>query len=419
MVFTWVRFPWVTLIVDFSMNDINKLFFELIQVALGVRVCLSHSPTTKEWTALYGIAKKQSLVGICFTGVQKLGEGGVETSETLETSWNLPELLYLTWMGMAAKIQQRNEVMNASTKKALELFRKDGFGCTTLKGQGIAALYRLHDNVNDDFTSKDSINHKPTSINLTGLRQSGDIDLWVQGGRKKLYGYSLKTFGKLEGLTYHHIHFPIWEDVEIEAHTCPSFLSSPIRNKRLQEFCEMNATNEDTPTLAFNRVFILLHCYQHFTRRGVGMRQLLDYYFVLLHSANEVSRGSEVSKVSCQDYKQESMQWISALGMKRFAEATMWMMKEIFGLEDNYLLCEPNEEYGRFLLDEVMQTGNMGHADERVDHRQLQSAVGRYLFNLKRDIRIIKICPHEALWEPLWGIYQFAWCKLTNLKYYQ
>lgn len=233
----------------------------------------------------------------------------------------------------------------------------------------------------------------------------------------KLYDYSLKTFGKLEGLTYHHIHFPIWDDVDIEAHTWPSFLSSPIRNKRLQEFCKMNATNEDTPLLAFNRVFILLHCYQHFTRRGVGMRQLLDYYFVLLHIANEVSDVSKVSDVSSQGYKQESMQWISALGMKRFAEATMWMMKEIFGLEDKYLLCEPNEEYGRFLLDEIMQTGNMGHADERVNHRQLQTAVGRCLFNLKRDIRIIKICPHEALWEPLWGIYQFAWCKLTQLKY--
>lgn len=181
-----------------------------------------------------------------------------------------------------------------------------------------------------------------------------------------MYNYSLKTFGKLEGLTYHHIHFPIWDDVEIEAHTWPSFLSSPIRNKRLQEFCKMNATNEDTPLLAFNRVFILLHCYQHFTRRGVGMRQLLDYYFVLLHIANEVSDVSKVSDVSSQGYKQESMQWISALGMKRFAEATMWMMKEIFGLEDKYLLCEPNEEYGRFLLDEIMQTGNMGHADNEL-----------------------------------------------------
>lgn len=384
------------------MTNINNLFFELLRVAIGTEGALSRVPSPQEWKALYDMAKKQSLVGICFAGLQRLGADADSGFSKL----GLTEMQYLTWMGMAAKIQQRNEVMNTSTKKALELFRKVGFECTTLKGQGIAALYRLHDNVNDDddFTSKGSINHKLSSINLTGLRQSGDIDLWVQGGRKKLYNYSLKTFGKLEGLTYHHIHFPIWDDVEIEAHTWPSFLSSPIRNKRLQEFCKANATNEDIPSLAFNRVFILLHCYQHFTRRGVGMRQLLDYYFVLLRGFSEGE-------------KLESMRWISALGMKRFAGATMWVMKEIFGLENKYLLCEPNEEYGRFLLDEVMQTGNMGHADERVDHRKLQSAVGRYLFNLKRDIRIIKICPHEALWEPLWGIYQFAWCKLTKLKY--
>ncbi len=64
-----------------------------------------------------------------------------------------------------------------------------------------------------------------------------------------------------------------------------------------------------------------------------------------------------------------------------------------------------------------MQTGNMGHGDERVDKKQLQSAKSRYLSNLKRDIRIMKICPHEALWEPIWGVYQFAWCKQTQMKY--
>ncbi len=163
---------------------------------------------------------------------------------------------------------------------------------------------------------------------------------------------------------------------------------------------------EDTPSLAFNRVFILLHCYQHFTRRGVGMRQILDYFFVLLQGFTE-------------EEKAESMKWIYALGMKRFAEAIMWVMKEVFCLDERNLLCEPNEKFGRFLLDEVMETGNMGHADERVDKKQLQSAGGRYLNNLKRDIRIVKICPHEALWEPLWGIYQYAWCKLTKLKYKQ
>lgn len=102
---------------------IEQLFFELIRIVLGNAVSLSHNPSDKEWKQLYDMAKKQSLVGICFAAVQRLLE-----------DVRPPELLYHTWMGMAAKIQQRNEVMNASTQKALELFRKDGFKCTTLKG---------------------------------------------------------------------------------------------------------------------------------------------------------------------------------------------------------------------------------------------------------------------------------------------
>ena len=83
---------------------------------------------------------------------------------------------------------------------------------------------------------------------------------------------------------------------------------------------------------------------------------------------------------------------------------------KVIGLDDLYMLCEPNDKYGRFLLGEVMDTGNMGHAGERVDKKQLRSAGGRYLDNLKRDIRIVKICTHESLGEPLWDVYRFVWC---------
>ena len=357
----------------------NELFFELIRLSIGTQSSLSHQPTGKEWKRLYDMVLKQSLVGICFAGVRKLCDSDAEYYH------GMSEMQYLVWMGMAAKIQQRNQEMDAYTQKTLEHFRKEGFACTVLKGQGVGQLYG----------------------SLKELRQSGDVDVWVSGGRKKLYDHSMRILGRLEGLTYHHIHFPIFEKCEVEAHVWPSFLSSPLCNKRFHDFCKLNEQKDDskdTPSLAFNRVFILLHCYQHFTRRGVGLRQLLDYYYVLSQGFTEKERS-------------DSMLWIERLGMKRFAEATMWMMKEIFGLDDKYLLCEPNEEYGRFLLDEVMQTGNMGHSDKRIDPQKLQSAVGRYVFNLKRDIRILRICPHEALWEPFWGICQFVWCKLTQLKY--
>lgn len=82
--------------------NIEQLFFELLRVSIGMSGCLSKTPTNEEWKALYDMAKKQTLVGVCFAGVQKLVEQRQETEE----------MLYLTWMGMAAKIQQRNEVVN-------------------------------------------------------------------------------------------------------------------------------------------------------------------------------------------------------------------------------------------------------------------------------------------------------------------
>mgnify|MGYP007127933396 FL=1 len=47
-----------------------------------------------------------------------------------------------------------------------------------------------------------------------------------------------EALGKITGANYHHIHFPMWEEVEIEARICPPFLSSPIRNTNLYKFCE-------------------------------------------------------------------------------------------------------------------------------------------------------------------------------------
>lgn len=43
----------------------EELFFELIRVAIGTEICLTHFPTANEWGKLYEAAKKQSLLGVC------------------------------------------------------------------------------------------------------------------------------------------------------------------------------------------------------------------------------------------------------------------------------------------------------------------------------------------------------------------
>lgn len=370
------------------MNNIQQLFFQLIRVALSTQDTLMRPPSAKEWQQLYEMAKKQSLVGICFAGAQKLVDSEVEDY------CGMPEMLYLTWMGMAAKIQQKNEHMNESTKEALAFFRSKGFACHVLKGQGIATLYK--------WGGLKGLN-RSSGFDLSGLRQSGDIDVWLTGGREKVYQLSREVLGKITGANYHHIHFPMWEDPEIEAHIYPSFLSSPYRNWQLHKFCKLYEPHDgcgDFPSTEFNLVFIMLHCYRHLCGHGVGMRQVMDYYFVL----RTVSAGSRA----------ETLSWCKKLGMGRFVGAMMWVMKEVFGLEDEYLLCEPDEKEGKFLLNEIMNTGNMGHGETRFQWGQ-KSPLGRFVAAQKRNLHLATHYPHEVLWSPVFNIWRFLWLKTKGL----
>lgn len=135
------------------------------------------------------------------------------------------------------------------------------------------------------------------------------------------------------------------------------------------------------------------------------MRQVMDYYFVL---RNETI-GSNGSKV-------EALKWCNKLGMGRFVGAMMWVMHDVFGLEDEYFLCEPNEKEGRFLLKEILLSGNMGHDDKRFEWGQ-NTAFGRYLANQKRNIHLLTHYPHEVIWVPFASFAVYI-CKIFKFKIY-
>ena len=136
---------------------IEQLFFELIRVATGMQNTLSRALSTIEWKQLYDMAKKQSLVGICFVSIQRL-----------PSEMRPPKMLYHTWLGMAAKIQYRNDVVNRQCIELQTKLTADGFRSCILKGQGIAFSY---------------------PDNLRTLRQCGDIDVWVDSNKEEIIDY--------------------------------------------------------------------------------------------------------------------------------------------------------------------------------------------------------------------------------------
>lgn len=343
----------------------QELFFELLLACTGSNDSLSRIYTEEQWNEALVMAQEHAIEGVLLSAMERLPDEQCP-----------PKLALLQWIG-SVQLQEPYSIKIAEASDCVvKYFRENGFACNILKGSAVARYYPQPER-----------------------RRSGDVDVWVDGGREKIYDFARKfdNGGKLYGVNYHHIHFHLIEDVHIEVHIWPSFLSSPLRNWRLHKFCNLHRPTMETsmPSLEFDRVFILLHCYRHMCGHGLGLRQILDYYYVLKQGFTE-------------EEKADAVYWIEQLGMKRYASGLMWVLQKYFGLEEKYQLMEPNEKEGQFIIQEVLQTGNMGHSDTR-DWGSMKSPLSRFFLNLRRDSYLAKHYPHESIWQPLFSIWLYFW----------
>lgn len=349
---------------------IEQLFFDLIRVTVGTQSCLSRLPSNVEWTALYNMAMKQSLVGVCFAGLQRLGADADEGFARICMS----EMQYLTWMGMAAKIQQRNQVIDERCANLQKQLSAEGITSRVLKGQGIANLYSEH---------------------LRGLRQSGDIDLWMITSKEKVVAWA-DAHGVAEPAGYLHVRCQIFDDTEVELHYRPTYMRSLRHNIRLQKFCEEHKSdyqireNIVVPSWDFDVVYQLSHIYRHLFGLGIGLRQLMDYYFLLV-------------SVNDRESFQKLPLTLSRLGLQKFAGAVMYVMREVFHMEEQYMICLIDERRGQMLLKRIMQTGNFGKMD-KVQKEARSTTGGSLIYKFQQWWQLVRMYPEETLSAPLWSI---------------
>lgn len=348
------------------------IFFDFLRFCIGSESEIPSSLKEADWKELYRIAQKQCLVGILFDGIQKLPLAEVGMSKDL----------LLQWMMQCQMLEKANIRLNDAAIEISEWFRKKGFRTCILKGQGNALMYP-----------------NPYS------RTPGDIDIWVEGGDKRVISF-VRSISSHEKACYHHIEFPSYKGVEVEVHYRPSFLLCFWHNRRLQKYYEMVKEKQFShritlgeqgevaiPTVEFNLIFQLTHIYAHLMNEGIGLRQLLDYYFVLFHA----------------DIKDlvELQRYLKHFGLWKFAEAIMYIMQEVFGMPASRLIVPSNEKYGMIVLNEVLEAGNFGKHDERNCFGKSQ--LGHNFQRIYRDIRLVRYFPIEALSEPLFRTWHFFW----------
>jgi len=363
-----------------AMSRSTHLLFELIRVTIGRQNSLSRNPSSDEWQGLYGLCLKHAIAGVTFAGVRKLQQNGV----------NIPSEVYWQWLGLVSQVQQRNEVMNAHCIEAFNRLQKAGFKTCFLKGQGIAQLY---------------------DSELSMLRQSGDIDMWVDGGMKKALVLARTNYGDV-AFDYINAHVPMFKETEVELHWRVSSMNNLIKNLKIQNWIKknknelLNTTIEfpngvgsiPVPSITFNRYYILLHCYNHIFSEGLGLRQIMDLYFVLAQECFDKAKDSVFKKF-----------FLDSLGLRRFASAMMWIMGYVFGLEREKMLCEPDEKEGKYILNEVMQNGNMGHHDQRIKRVSKNAKIQSVAASLQHTWHLATHYPSEFLWTPIWIVWHYVW----------
>ena len=367
----------------------TSAIFLFLNYCLGKKVDMSMVVAKIDWRQLYTFASRQALLGFCFDGIERLTK---EFSEELKQNPMGRDLL-MTWMGASQQIHRQNMKVNAVAGKLFSMLREDRMRCCVLKGQGNALMY-------------------PNAYS----RNPGDIDVWINASRERIMEYARNKFELGDDISLQHLETSL-DGVPVELHFFPCFMNNPIYHARLQKWFRRNADLQFShivslpdgagdiaiPTSSFNVVYQLTHLYHHFFDEGIGMRQIIDYYYVVNNDELLVIR----------DTLQKELKH---LGLWKFAGAVMYVLHEILGLSEEKMIAPMDEKRGKLLMAEILDGGNFGRHFSKYGGFTHQSLGKKHFLKIWRNMHFVRYYPAEALCEPLFRTWHFFWRKCHLFK---
>lgn len=394
----------------------EKIYYKFIQFALGTyegKEFLDGSALNGfDWQRFYAFAKKQTLVGIIMEGISRLPKAVAPKQGLL-----------MNWFMMSQNIRRQNMMLNAATAEIYNKVKAAGYDCCILKGQANAAMYA-----------------NPAA------RTPGDVDMWVNASREEIRQLAqtlTKENGRIDEESYNHIALTT-NDISVELHYTPGFMANFTYNRRLQQWfresidaqCRNMIALPDeagevaAPTADFNAVYQLYHLYHHYFYEGVGLRQVVDYYYVMWNvecgmwseecgvKNSSLDNSSSQAKPRTTQHSTFNIQnSLTRLGLWHFAGAMMYVLHEVLGLPEEKMIAPMDKKRGEMLLNDILCGGNFGHHDERhawgrdtYDGNGFKhGALGHNLLRLHRDLRLLKYYPSEALSEPIFRLWHYYW----------
>lgn len=343
--------------------------FALLRIACGTADTLPRPLSDDEWAKALNMARKQSLVGMGFVALQ-----------SLEPEYCPSKDMCREWLKSAEPIRKCNRRAEVRSAELDSILTEAGFRPCILKGRSLADYYG----------------------DIADFRESGDIDVWVDGSIADIVSFCEERGIKYKA-TAAHVECDMFPDVPVEIHPQPAILRCPWLNGRLKKwFASFDVASFErrngftVPPDEFNLVYMPVHILHHLLFEGVGLRQLMDYFFVL-RSVNPDVVGAEYERA------------LHSLRLTKVTRGVMWIMKEVFGLDESHLLIEPDARVGAFLLDEVMISGNFGKYDRRNHLVHSRIRIARAWGGIVRNARFFSIAPEIVICNPFWRLWHSVW----------
>ena len=325
--------------------------------------------STIDWQELLAFAKKQTIIGIYWQGIQKLGD--VVNKPTEDE--------VMDWMGEYTKIVRRNVKTSDAVGKLAKLMHDNGISFFVFKGQTVASYYPHPE-----------------------MRTSGDVDFYVF---KKDWDRAKSLLEKEVMITDDHSgqHLEFTKDgVPFEMHYHTAVFASGSKQRYWDELIDsyfeevldhIVINGVEVPTLppTLNAIYLFVHIYHHFLKEGIALRQFIDWMMFFEAKHEEIV----VSELTAK---------LERLGLLRAFKAFGAVLTEVLGIDVKffpYPLTDNDKKYVDRIMAIVLRYGNFG----KYGRKERQGGWKHSMETGVRSIRHIKqffwLSPAEnLLWIP-------------------
>ena len=353
-------------------NNIKALMFriymEFLRWCLHPNDVIPASVSDIDWKGLLSFAKKQTIVGIYWQGIQRLGDIANKPSEDD----------VMEWMGEYQNIVRRNSNVDKEVIKLVSFLEDMGIKFFIFKGQSVAQYYPI-----------------PES------RTSGDVDFYVFRQYQEKANNLLKEKVDIEDThNLRHVEFTS-NSIPFEMHYHTATFAGSSRQKYWDGMIDelsavldiVNIKNVSIPVLppTVYAIYLFTHIYRHFLKDGIGLRQFIDWMMFFEAKHKEIVVPELTAK-------------LNKLGLLRAFKAFGAILTEVLGMDAAclpYSLTESDKRYVDKIMTIVLRYGNFGKYGRKEQQGGWKHSVETGMMAVRHITQFFWLSPAEnLLWIP-------------------